>query len=359
MINLTGAGIGTFSSTPDARQRAQMSNEEWLKKFRAEQEKRKAEYANKPLKIEDLSAYSLNQVQQSLDKYNKGYEDYKAKDPYNTMPRALRGDTDWNQEAAKRERYKKADYGIEDEFRYMVEELGFEGQRGGNGMGIGEQGPNGEQGPPPGLKPGDKGYSYDPNNFYNGTQGSGLPGRNGAPGIPGQQGTQQGNYDYSGYDAAAISAGVQGSGNVSTKFYNKAYGASVEQGESQFGHADLEGNLAAGITSTQLKEWFDNGGAASLGAKQVAGTGGIYDQVAAAAAAEEEVKIQKAPKPTAPPPMRIPGATVGNAGNASGVRAKRSNSSRSGRNARGTSQFNRRSFGNPKTSALTIGGLNI
>ena len=89
------------------------------------------------------------------------------------------------------------------------------------------------------------------------------------------------------------------------------------------------------------------------------GTGGIYDQVSAAAMAEEEVELEELPTPKVPPSMNIAPSTVGNVGNASGVRAKRSNSSRSGRNARGTSQLNRRNFGNAKTSPLTIGGLNI
>lgn len=225
-----------------------------------------------------------------------------------------------------------------------------------NGMGIGPgDGPTKPE-PEPDLKPGEKGFNYDPDNNYAGTKGSGLPNRDGAPGA-----TQQptGTYDYSGYDPGKLSAQVRGSGKVSTGFYNKAYGQSVEQGEAGFGLADLEGNMAAGISSTQLKEWFDKGGTKALGAKQQKGTGGIYDQVAAAAAAEEEISLESLPSLTPPPKMNIPAAQVGNVGNASGVRAKRSNNSRSGRNARGTSQFNRNSFGNPKASSLTIGGLNI
>ena len=230
------------------------------------------------------------------------------------------------------------------------------GDFGGMGMGIGE---DGMPKPPPGMKPGDKGYNFSPNNNYSGTQGSGLPGRNGSPGIAGGQQQQAGSYDYSGYDAGKLSAQVRGSGQVSTGFYNKAYGQSVEQGQAGFGVADLEGNLGAGISSTQLKEWFDSGGSKQLGAKQKQGTGGIYDQVAAAAAAEEEIELEPLPTANTPPKMTVPAAQVGNVGNASGVRAKRSNNSRYGRNSRGTSQFNRGSFGNPKTSSLTIGGLNI
>lgn len=326
-----------------------------LKRFREMMAKYKAK-SDGPVKIEDLSAYSLNQVQQSLDKYNNGYAAYKKKDPYSTMPRASGGDTNWEQEAGERNKYKQGSWGIEDEFRFLTEERDFMGKS--QGMGIGQGGQGGQPGEQPGLKPGDKGYNFSPNDNYGGTQGSGLPGRNGSPGIAGGQ-QQAGTYDYSGYDAGKLSAQVRGSGQVSTGFYNKAYGQSVEQGQSGFGMADLEGNLGAGISSTQLKEWFDSGGSNQLGAKQREGSGGIYDQVAAAAAAEEEVKLESLPTASTPPKMIVPAAQVGNVGNASGVRAKRSNNSRYGRNSRGTSQFNRGSFGNPKTSSLTIGGLNI
>ena len=351
----TLGGMANKAGNPAAA--ANMTAEE-LTKWREMMAKYKSKREG-PAKIADLSAYSLNQVQQSLDKYNKRSEESRKKNAWEEMDYFgdINGVRDWNKEEASRAKYKKGDWGIEDEYRWMQEENDFMGDVAeGMGMGMGI-GPDGQPQEKPGLKPGDKGYSYEPNNRYNGTPGSGQGMQQG--GMNGQPGTAKGNYDYSGYDPAALSAQVQSSGEITTGFYNKGYGASVEQGTSQFGHADLEGNMAAGITSTQLRDWFDNGGAASLGAKQQAGTGGIYDQVAAAAKAEEKLNIQKLPKPSAPPQMRIPDAMVGNANNASGVRSKRSNSSRSGRNARGTSQFNRKSFGNPKTSALTIGGLNI
>ena len=326
-----------WSSTPDARQR----------------DKKKKE----PLAIENLNAWSLRQVQQSLDKYNKSLEPKKGpswggRDGINSSNRDSRAQGFGNYDD-DREQFRKGKYDIEDEYRYM-QNNGFVGKGYGMDMGIGPDGnPVQQPSEPVGMKPGDKGYNYTPQNNYYGTAGS----------PQGMQGTQAGrppgNYDYSGYNAAAIGQGVKNSGNITTKFYNSGYGASVEQGESQFGHADLEGNLAAGITAKELKTWFDNGNSNTLGAKQQQGMGGIYDQVAAAADAEEKIALDALPTPSAPPPMRIPGATVGNAGNASGVRAKRSNSSRSGRNARGTSQFNRRSFGNQKASPLTIGGLNI
>ena len=318
-----------WSSTPDARQR----------------DKKKKE----PLAIENLNAWSLRQVQESLNSYNKLSDKFRDQPQYDKVT-----NREYNLATGARDAFRKGKYGIEDEYRYMLEN-GFEGK--GYGMGIGPDGnPVQQPSEPVGMKPGDKGYNYTPQNNYYGTDGS-------PQGMQGTQGTQAGrppgNYDYSGYNAAAIGQGVKDSGNITTKFYNSGYGASVEQGESQFGHADLEGNLAAGITAKELKTWFDNGNSNTLGAKQQQGMGGIYDQVAAAADAEEKIALDALPTPSAPPPMRIPGATVGNAGNASGVRAKRSNSSRSGRNARGTSQFNRRSFGNQKASPLTIGGLNI
>ena len=346
-----------FDSTPE-------SPDEWLKRFRKQYEEYQAKQKG-PVKIEDLSAYSLNQVQQSLDKYNDSQKPREIRGG-GKDGRTYGGGNAWEMPVGfggggnPRKQYQRADYGIEDEFRYMVEELGFEGERAKNALGMdmmGEDLAKGEQAPPPpGLKPGDKGYNFTPDNNYYGTKGSGLPGQ---PGYESQQGQQPGTYDYSGYDSAEIAKGVKKTGQVSTGFYNKAYGQSVEQGQKGFGVADLEGNLAAGITATQLKEFFDGGGSGTLGAKQVKGTGGIYDQVAAAAAAEKEVELEELPLPKSPPPMNIAPSAVGNVGNASGVRAKRSNSSRSGRNARGTSQFNRNSFNNRKTSALTIGGLNI
>ena len=357
-----------FDSTPE-------SPDEWLKRFRKQYEEYQAKQKG-PLKIEDLSAYSLNQVQQSLDKYNDSQKPRETRGG-GKDGRTYGGGNAWDMPVGfggggnPRKQYQRADYGIEDEFRYMVNELGFEGQRGGNGMGIGG---NGEQAPPPppGLKPGDKGYSYEPTNNYYGTNGSnGGPygNKDGPLGFTDGdraalaqklgQGTQRQQYDYSGYDAATLSANTRASGQVTTGFYNKAYGQSPEEGTSRFGIADLEGNLGAGITATQLKDFFDGGGAGTLAADQQMGTGGIYDQVAAAAKAEEPVELESLPAPRPPGQMNIGPSMVGNSGNASGVRAKRSNSSRSGRNTRGTSQFNRNSFGNRRTSPLTIGGLNI
>ena len=359
MINI-GSMLGAISNKGGASVSTMPISPGELDKFKQMMAQYKSQYKpDGPPKIQDLSAYSLNQVQQSLDKYNKTSESYRGKNAWEQMdfPGDPNNVRDWNKEEASRAKYKKGSWGIEDEYRWMQEENNFLGDFG--NMGIGNGNGNGMPQIPPGLKPGDKGYNFQPNNNYNGTQGSGLPGRNGAPGIAGAQQQQAGSYDYSGYDAGALGRQVKGSGQVSTGFYNKAYGQSVEQGEKMFGMADLEGNLGAGITATQLKEFFDGGGGASLGANQQAGTGGIYDQVAAAAEAEKKVETQELPAPKKPGTMNIGPAMVGNGGNASGVRTKRSNDSKYGRNTRGTSQFNRGSFGNSKTSALTIGGLNI
>ena len=209
---------------------------------------------------------------------------------------------------------------------------------------------------PEALQPGDPGYTSEPTSNYNpGTGTYGTPG--GQPAGEAQPAT---NYDYSGYDAMAIADQVKKSGKITTEFYNQAYGQDPEIATQRFGDADLTGNLQAGITATQLLEYFNSNQQDTLNADQKKGTGGIYDKVAALAEAEEPLDLLPLPKvggPTAK--MNIPPAMVGKAGNASGVRAKRSKGSKYRRNSGGTSQFNRRNFGNETKSPLTIGGLNI
>ena len=69
--------------------------------------------------IEQLSAYSLNQVQQSLNKYNQDYKTYSAGNAWDQV--------DLQDPSAGRMKYRSANYGIEDEYRYLVAEKDFMG----------------------------------------------------------------------------------------------------------------------------------------------------------------------------------------------------------------------------------------
>ena len=198
----------------------------------------------------------------------------------------------------------------------------------------------------PALKPGEDGYAYEPTNNYANNANLNTDGTTKPPG----------NYDYSSYDEGKVLS--EAKKGITTKFYNQAYGQTVDQGESMFGLADLAGNLQAGQSATDLLNYFDNTQSQTLAAEQRKGQGGIYDEVAALAEAETPVNLSKlggTGGPTAK--MNIPPAMVGKAGNAAGVRPKRSQASKYGRNSMGTSQFNRNSF--DRRSALRIKGLNI
>jgi hypothetical protein len=320
-----------------------------------QQQKQQQSQGGKP-RIQDLSAYSLNQVQQSLDKYNKSSKRYKENSAYDMFGQEQK---DYNKAEAARSKYGAANWGIEDEFRYMVGEQGFVGDKA-MGMGIG---PNSQQQPsgPSNPKPGDKGYSYEPTNNYFGTQGSpGGQGGQGGQGGPGgyMQGSQAGNYDYSGYNEAALLAGA--ADTPTSGFYNQSYGVDPKRAEQMFGHADLAGNLQAGQTGTSLLRYLD-GNMSKLNEGQGAGVkGGIYETVKALAEAEEPVSLDSYPGAGGPvAKMNIPPAMVGKGGNASGIRPNRSKGSKYGRNSMGTSQFNRSNFGNSAKSSLTIGGINI
>lgn len=198
---------------------------------------------------------------------------------------------------------------------------------------------------PEALKPGDPGFTSEPtNNYANGMNADGTP---------------KTQYDYSKYNEGALLE--KAASQISTGFYDQSLGVNPEVAVQRFGHADLQGNLAAGQSATNLLEYFNSTGGSTLNPDQKKGKeGGIYEMVAAMAALEEPVKLTPLPGAGGPVgKMNIPAAQVGNNGNASGVRMKRSNASQSGTNAYGTSQFNRRNFGNPQRSSLSIGGLNI
>ena len=75
-------------------------------------------------RIQDLSAYSMAQIQQSLDKYNKDYAAYlKNPNRDSAFPGIFGGDP-----SGPRAQFKSASYGIEDEYRYM-QSRGFVGER--------------------------------------------------------------------------------------------------------------------------------------------------------------------------------------------------------------------------------------
>ena len=198
---------------------------------------------------------------------------------------------------------------------------------------------------PEGLKPGDPGFTSEPNVAY----GSGMN----------ADGTPQTQYDYSKYNKGALLE--KAASQISTGFYDQSLGVNPEIATQRFGHADLAGNLEAGQSASNLLAYFDSNGGSTLNADQKAGKeGGIYEQVKAMAELEKPLDLIPLPRAGGPVgKMNIAPASVGNAGNASGVRAKRSKASKYGRNAMGTSQFNRKSFGSPAASSLTIGGLNI
>lgn len=199
--------------------------------------------------------------------------------------------------------------------------------------------------------PGEPGYTSEPiNNYTNGKAG--------------QQVSPQQLYaaEYAAYNGDAIASKVASTGQISTEFYNSAYGQSPEMGTTRFGDADLAGNLSAGITATQLLKFFDGSGSSSLGPGQIKGKGGIYDQVAAMALAETPLELEELPDAgRLPPPiqMTIGPQQIGNQGNAAGVKFKTSEGSKTGRSSGGTTQFNRNSFGKSMKSPLSIGGLTI
>jgi hypothetical protein len=79
--------------------------------------------------IEQLNAWSLNTVRQSLDKYNsyaKNPPGYNAFGVYNSNDAK-----EYYTRQAKEGQYRRGDgWGIEDEYRYLVGEEGFKGVRG-------------------------------------------------------------------------------------------------------------------------------------------------------------------------------------------------------------------------------------
>lgn len=198
---------------------------------------------------------------------------------------------------------------------------------------------------PEGLQPGEPGYTSEPTVNY----GSGMN----------ADGTPKTQYDYSKYNKGALLE--KAASQISTGFYDQSYGNDPTVAATRFGHADLAGNLEAGQSATNLLAYFDGNGGSTLNADQKAGKeGGIYEQVKAMAELEEPLDLIPLPGSGGPVgKMNIAPAQVGNVGNASGVRAKRSKGSKYGRNSLGTSQFNRKSFGNSATSALKIRGLTI
>ena len=79
--------------------------------------------------IEQLNAWSLNSVRQSLDKYNKYDQRENKLDFYDSNVTR-----DYDNREAKMGKYRRGSgWGLEDEYRYLVGEKGFQGVSGGGG----------------------------------------------------------------------------------------------------------------------------------------------------------------------------------------------------------------------------------
>ena len=140
----------------------------------------------------------------------------------------------------------------------------------------------------------------------------------------------------------------------SPQFVNWQDPSSVARGQSQFGHADLAGNRAAGYSYTDILSFLDSN-PGKLNPNQRPGIqGGLYEQIKAGAEGE---MVTEFPEPELPKTLMVGSTGLGNSGSASGVKPKRSENSRSGRSSLGTSQYNRSNFGT-RRSPLAI-GLNI
>ena len=84
-----------------------------------------------PVKIEELSAYSLYQVQRSLNEYNKWEKEREGERGGmngEEVAATAFGNYDWD-ESGKRQSYRKGkSYDIEDEYRYLMAEQDFVGE---------------------------------------------------------------------------------------------------------------------------------------------------------------------------------------------------------------------------------------
>ena len=84
-------------------------------------------------RIQDLNAYSMAQIQRSLDQWNseqklrKGLNGFQEMDIPGVSLSQVR---QYNLDSTARSKYKSGDiYGIEDEYRYLTEQKGFVGER--------------------------------------------------------------------------------------------------------------------------------------------------------------------------------------------------------------------------------------
>ena len=82
--NKGGANVSTMPISPGELDKMKGLSQDELKRFRDMMSQYKSR-GDGPPKIEDLSAYSLNQVQQSLDKYNKAGEATKGKNGWDLV----------------------------------------------------------------------------------------------------------------------------------------------------------------------------------------------------------------------------------------------------------------------------------
>lgn len=95
-------------------------------------------------RIQDLTAYSMEQIRQSLNKYNKNVARFGKERGVNY---AIPGYRDFLMDQAGRQKYKAGAYSIEDEYRYLTQEKGFVGEAYGGAAAEEESKPTAENAP--------------------------------------------------------------------------------------------------------------------------------------------------------------------------------------------------------------------
>lgn len=170
---------------------------------------------------------------------------------------------------------------------------------------------------------------------------------------PGWRNQNQGGFNSESYAYQALQDVLKG--QISTKFLNPDYfpdGNTWGGPASRFGDADLLGNRKAGFTDQQILDYLDANPNVLSSNNAKGAAGGIYERLNAnrfveGTPAERDKQLM------------IGSAALGNSGTAQGVRPKRSIGSQTGASSYGTSQYNRKNFGNAAKSPLTITGLNL
>ena len=338
------------------------------------------------IKIEDLSAYSLNQVQQSLNSWNQTNKEAKKLTAWETFG----GDWDvWRQGLKTRPQYKEgkknSPWGIEDEYRWMTGENDFNGvAAAGSGYAEEDKKKKEDTQSAPTDNP------NQPTVNYQGNTGGGNPSsttvegknqesysasedtaaRNDRSNLSrwGGSASKFGFADFdgamnSGYTKGDINGWLSGIGgdkiNTGGDWYkglqetnsgkvSKMFGAagSGTENANWFGRADLLANRKMGLSDYQILSYLDNNMDSLRGNNAKGVAGGIYEEL-------------NSMRPVDPKNLLTGGSNLGNAGYADAVKPNRSEASSSTRSSYGTSQFNRKNFGNKKKSGISSNGLTI